>query len=67
MCCPQPILNNLRHLLFNNNSIYMYFRENIIIYNNAMVFTSYKFEIDNRIANIGGLQTFIIYSDLYYL
>ena len=45
----------------------MHFKENIIIYNNAMAFTLYKFETDNRIANTGGLQTFIIYGNLYHL
>ena len=33
----------------------MYFRENITIYNNIMVFTLYKFKTDNRIANISSL------------
>ena len=67
MCYPQPIPNDLRHLLFNNDSIYMHFRENITIYNNAMAFTSCKFGTDNRIANTGSLQTFVIHGNLYYL
>ena len=67
MCYPQPISDDLRHLLFNNNSICMHFRENITIYNNVMAFTSCKFETDNRTANIGSLQTFIIHGDLYHL
>ena len=33
----------------------MHFRENIIIYNDIIAFTLYKFKIDNRIANISNL------------
>jgi len=57
----------LKLLLNNNTTRGKYFRKYICAYNSALTFIYYIYIVDIRLQDYNKIQTFIIYSKLYYL